>query len=138
MFINRCVCVCTYGGNVSCLVWCYNSITLMHNGCVSFVCVYTGPANKDSVEQVDSSALLSVGVEEQQQLQRDSVSPNSADSSMSLSSPQQHSSASSLSGSDIVSDIVHSSSVKNTPSSSSASYAHFTVLHKAFVKMMIK
>ncbi|XP_060721607.1 terminal nucleotidyltransferase 4A isoform X1 [Tachysurus vachellii] len=64
----------------------------------------SGPANKDSAEQVDSSALLGVGVEEQQQLQRDSVSPNSADSSMSLSSPQQHSSASSLSGSDIDSD----------------------------------
>ncbi|XP_053087450.1 terminal nucleotidyltransferase 4A isoform X1 [Pangasianodon hypophthalmus] len=63
-----------------------------------------GPAHKDSVEQADSSALLSVGVEEQQQLQRDSVSPNSADSPMSLSSPKQHSSASSLSGSDIDSD----------------------------------
>ncbi|KAM9434454.1 terminal nucleotidyltransferase 4A isoform 2-T2 [Clarias gariepinus] len=64
-----------------------------------------GPAlHKDSVEQTDSSALLSVGVEEQQPPQRDSVSPNSADSPMSLSSPQQHSSASSPSGSDIDSD----------------------------------
>ncbi|KAK3507930.1 hypothetical protein QTP70_003819 [Hemibagrus guttatus] len=64
----------------------------------------SGPANKDSVEQVDPSTLLTVGVDEQQQLQRDSVSPNSADSPMSLSSPQQHSSASSLSGSDVDSD----------------------------------
>ncbi|KAF5898105.1 non-canonical poly(A) RNA polymerase PAPD7-like isoform X2, partial [Clarias magur] len=64
-----------------------------------------GPAlHKDGVEQTASSALLSVGVEEQQPLQRDSVSPNSADSPMSLSSPQQHSSASSPSGSDIDSD----------------------------------
>ncbi|XP_062866054.1 terminal nucleotidyltransferase 4A [Trichomycterus rosablanca] len=57
-------------------------------------------AHKDSVNQTDSSA----GVEEQQQLQRDSSSPNSADSPMSVSSPQQHSSASSPSGSDIDSD----------------------------------
>ncbi|XP_017338038.1 terminal nucleotidyltransferase 4A isoform X2 [Ictalurus punctatus] len=63
-----------------------------------------GPAHKDSAEQADSGALRSVGVEEQQQLQRDSASPHSADSPMSLSSPQQHSSASSLSGSDIDSD----------------------------------
>lgn len=70
---------------------------------ITLVWFHPGPAHKDSVEQADSSALLSVGVEEQQQLQRDSVSPNSADSPMSLSSPQQHSSASSLSGSDIVS-----------------------------------
>ncbi|TSK28254.1 Non-canonical poly(A) RNA polymerase PAPD7 [Bagarius yarrelli] len=62
-----------------------------------------GPAHKDSVKQADSSPLLSVGMEEQP-IQRDSVSPNSADSPMSLSSPQQHSSASSLSGSDIDSD----------------------------------
>uniref|UniRef100_A0A4W4GRE4 Terminal nucleotidyltransferase 4A n=1 Tax=Electrophorus electricus TaxID=8005 RepID=A0A4W4GRE4_ELEEL len=41
------------------------------------------------------------------QPQRDSASPNSADSPMSLSSPQQHSSASSLSGSDIVSMNIH-------------------------------
>ncbi|XP_051527445.1 terminal nucleotidyltransferase 4A-like [Myxocyprinus asiaticus] len=64
-----------------------------------------GPSHKDSVEQVESSTLLCVGVEDQQQ--RDSVSPHSADSPMSLSSPQQHSSASSassLSGSDIDSD----------------------------------
>ncbi|XP_051520433.1 terminal nucleotidyltransferase 4A-like isoform X1 [Myxocyprinus asiaticus] len=64
-----------------------------------------GPSHKDSVEQVESSTLLGVGVEDQQQ--RDSVSPHSADSPMSLSSPQQHSSASSassLSGSDIDSD----------------------------------
>ncbi|XP_026886223.2 terminal nucleotidyltransferase 4A [Electrophorus electricus] len=61
-----------------------------------------GPAPKEAVEQTDPSALLGVGVEDQPQ--RDSASPNSADSPMSLSSPQQHSSASSLSGSDIDSD----------------------------------
>ncbi|KAI5621651.1 non-canonical poly(A) RNA polymerase PAPD7 isoform X2, partial [Silurus asotus] len=80
--------------------WIVNNLILI----ALFVCFYSGPAHKDLGEQVDSSTLLSVGVEEQQQLQRDSVSPNSADSPMSLSSPQQHSSASSLSGSDIDSD----------------------------------
>ncbi|XP_076864584.1 terminal nucleotidyltransferase 4A isoform X2 [Brachyhypopomus gauderio] len=60
-----------------------------------------GPAHKEVVEP-DPNPLLGVGVEELPQ--RDSVSPNSADSPMSLSSPQQHSSASSLSGSDNDSD----------------------------------
>ncbi|XP_063042150.1 terminal nucleotidyltransferase 4A isoform X2 [Engraulis encrasicolus] len=67
-----------------------------------------GLLHKDPVVDVDAASLLGVTVEEQQQ-QRDSVSPHSsADSPMSLSSPQQtHSSASStssLSGSDIDSD----------------------------------
>ncbi|XP_041931713.1 terminal nucleotidyltransferase 4A isoform X1 [Alosa sapidissima] len=66
----------------------------------------TGVVHKDPTEMVDSSPLLGVSVEDQQQ--RDSVSPHSADSPMSLSSPQQHSSASSTSslsgGSDIDSD----------------------------------
>lgn len=66
----------------------------------------TGVLHKEAVEGVcDTGSLLGVCVEEQQQ--RDSVSPHSADSPMSLSSPLQHSSASSassLSGSDIDSD----------------------------------
>ncbi|XP_029920312.1 terminal nucleotidyltransferase 4A isoform X2 [Myripristis murdjan] len=59
---------------------------------------------KEPVSEPESGCVLSVGVEEQQ---RDSVSPHSADSPMSISSPQQHSSASSvssLSGSDNDSD----------------------------------
>jgi hypothetical protein len=58
------------------------------------------------LEQDPARCLLGVGVEEQ----RDSVSPHSADSPMSLSSPHQHSSASSvssLSGSDNVRAQTH-------------------------------
>lgn len=62
------------------------------------------PVLKDGGEQMDPSSLAVLAMDERQ---RDSVSPHSADSPMSLSSPQQHSSASSvssLSGSDIDSD----------------------------------
>ncbi|KAG9355725.1 hypothetical protein JZ751_000563 [Albula glossodonta] len=63
-----------------------------------------GPVLKEGSEQMDPSGLVGLATDERQ---RDSVSPHSADSPMSLSSPQQHSSASSvssLSGSDIDSD----------------------------------
>lgn len=58
-------------------------------------------------EQVPCVVSTGVGSEEQQ---RDSVSPHSADSPMSISSPQQHSSSSSvssLSGSDNVRTHTH-------------------------------
>ncbi|KAG7458033.1 hypothetical protein MATL_G00233550 [Megalops atlanticus] len=63
-----------------------------------------GPVLKEGGEQADPGSLVGLTADERQ---RDSVSPHSADSPMSLSSPQQHSSASSvssLSGSDIDSD----------------------------------
>ncbi|XP_056254782.1 terminal nucleotidyltransferase 4A isoform X2 [Seriola aureovittata] len=61
---------------------------------------------KEPVSEQDPSCVLRGGVGSEEQ-QRDSVSPHSADSPMSISSPQQHSSASSvssLSGSDNDSD----------------------------------
>ncbi|XP_066546722.1 terminal nucleotidyltransferase 4A isoform X2 [Amia ocellicauda] len=67
-----------------------------------------GPRMIQGPEPTEHGSLTLLG--EQQQHQRDSVSPNSVDSPMSFSSPQQHSSGSSassvssLSGSDIDSD----------------------------------
>ncbi|XP_071355442.1 terminal nucleotidyltransferase 4A isoform X2 [Trachinotus anak] len=61
---------------------------------------------KEPVSEPEPSCVLGGGVGSEEQ-QRDSVSPHSADSPMSISSPQQHSSASSvssLSGSDNDSD----------------------------------
>ncbi|XP_057684324.1 terminal nucleotidyltransferase 4A [Corythoichthys intestinalis] len=64
------------------------------------------PTPKEPVSDQDPSCFLDGGVGSEEQ-QRDSASPQSADSPMSISSPQQHSSASSvssLSGSDNDSD----------------------------------
>lgn len=66
------------------------------------VCFVVSPPKPLVSEQVPCVVGTCVGSEEQQ---RDSVSPHSADSPMSISSPQQHSSSSSvssLSGSDNV------------------------------------
>nr|XP_057902389.1 terminal nucleotidyltransferase 4A isoform X2 [Doryrhamphus excisus] len=64
------------------------------------------PTPKGAVSEEDPSCVLDSGVSSEEQ-QRDSASPQSADSPMSISSPQQHSSSSSvssLSGSDNDSD----------------------------------
>ncbi|XP_061615507.1 terminal nucleotidyltransferase 4A [Phyllopteryx taeniolatus] len=89
------------------------------------------PTPKEPVLNQDPTCVLDSGMGSEEQ-QRDSVSPQSADSPMSISSPQQHSSASSvssLSGSDNDSDSAPPCPVPPPPL---PPYASFPPLGLAF------